>query len=86
MTDHTEPGARATSHGLDTDCRLTRPDDFYQALIDAHQGLSDADSHRMNARLVLLLANQVGDMHVLTQALVRSRDGLEACAPASSAG
>jgi hypothetical protein len=50
---------------LITDPNLERPDDFYEALLDAHQGLSTAQSHDLNARLVLLLANQVGRLDVL---------------------
>lgn len=45
------------------------PDDFYEALIDAHQGLSSADSHALNARLVLLLANHIGSQAILREAL-----------------
>ena len=52
-------------------------DDFYQALIDAHRGLDDAQSRLLNARLVLLLANHVGDLHVLQLALQAARDGLQ---------
>jgi hypothetical protein len=48
---------------------LDAPDDFYEALIDAHRGLTTAQSLAFNARLVLLLANHVGDLHVLRQAL-----------------
>ena len=44
-------------------------DDFYESLIKAHEGLSDAQSRSVNARLILLLANHVGDNHVLEQAL-----------------
>jgi hypothetical protein len=53
-----------------------RGDDFYAALIAAHEGLSEADSHRLNARLVLLLANQIGDLEVLKAALTRARQDL----------
>jgi hypothetical protein len=52
---------------------LDAADDFYEALIDAHQGLSSADSHAFNARLVLLLANHVGSLDVLRQALAAAR-------------
>jgi hypothetical protein len=38
-----------------------RGDDVYEALLEAHSGLSDAESHALNARLVLLLANRIGD-------------------------
>lgn len=51
-------------------------DDFYAALIAAHDGLSDADSQRLNARLVLILANQIGDLAALKAALARARQGL----------
>lgn len=48
-------------------------DDFYEALIAAHQGLSTPESHAMNARLVLLLANHIGDHATLLQALQLAR-------------
>ncbi|MBI2772099.1 MAG: DUF2783 domain-containing protein [Burkholderiales bacterium] len=41
------------------------PDTFYEQLLDAHQGLSAEESQLLNARLILLLANQVGDARVL---------------------
>jgi hypothetical protein len=44
-------------------------DVFYAALLEAHEGLSPQDSARLNARLVLILANQVGDWEVLQAAL-----------------
>ncbi len=46
---------------LDTQPRLTHPDDFYEALIDMHRDLDDAQSQAANAQLILLLANQIGD-------------------------
>ena len=54
-----------------------RGDDFYEALIRAHEGLSEAESHRLNARLVLLLANQIGDLTVLQETLALARRSLE---------
>lgn len=36
-------------------------DDFYAALLEAHKGLSEAESHALNARLVLIFANEIGD-------------------------
>ena len=48
---------------------LAAPDDFYQALIDAHRGLTEAESHAFNARLILLLANHIGDLETLREAL-----------------
>ena len=49
-------------------------DDFYQALIEAHRGLSDDESLALNARLILLLSNHIGDLAVLREALTRARD------------
>jgi hypothetical protein len=54
-----------------------RRDDFYEALIRAHQGLSEAESHTLNARLVLILANHIGDLAVLQEALALARRSLE---------
>ena len=54
---------------------LDSPDDFYEALLDAHQGLSLDESHALNARLVLLLANEVGRLDVLRAALAAARQG-----------
>ena len=51
-------------------------DDFYAALIAAHNGLSDADSQRLNARLILLLANHIGDVSTLLEALTRAREDI----------
>lgn len=54
-----------------------RGDDFYEALIRVHEGLSDAQSHTLNARLVLILANHIGDVGVLREALALARGSLE---------
>ena len=59
---------------LITSPNLSAPDDFYEALIETHQGLSSADSHALNARLVLLLANHIGSLDVLRQALQAARN------------
>lgn len=48
-------------------------DDFYAALIEAHHDLSDEQSERLNARLILLLANHIGDIAVIRQALALAR-------------
>ncbi len=48
-------------------------DDFYEALLTAHQGLTNEQSHAMNARLVLLLANHIGSNAVLGEALTAAR-------------
>ena len=53
---------------LITTPNLDAPDDFYEALIEAHQGLTSDESHAFYARLVLVLANHVGSTAVLRQA------------------
>jgi Protein of unknown function (DUF2783) len=58
---------------LTTEPNLAQPDEFYQALIDAHAGLSDEQSAALNARLILLLANQVGDLATLREAIAAAR-------------
>ena len=54
---------------LKTELRIGNPDDFYQELIDMHAGLSDEESQKVNAKLVLILANHIGDINVLREAL-----------------
>lgn len=49
-------------------------DDFYEALIEAHRDLGDEASEALNARLILLLANHIGDIAVLREALALARD------------
>ncbi len=58
---------------LESAPNIQQPDDFYQALIDAHAGLTDEQSAALNARLVLLLANQIGDLRTLQQAIAAAR-------------
>ena len=48
---------------------LEGPDDFYDALLSAHIGLSPAESQELNARLILLLANHIGSREVLAEAI-----------------
>jgi len=62
-----------TPQHLVTSLHLDAPDDFYEALIEAHQGLSTEESHAFNARLVLLLANHVGSLPVLREAFAAAR-------------
>ncbi len=52
---------------------LPDPDGFYERLIETHRGLDDAASRRVNARLVLLLANHIGDPEAIAQALAIAR-------------
>jgi hypothetical protein len=58
---------------LRTEPRLVDPDGFYAALMDAHRDLSPEASRRLDARLVLLLANHIGDLAVLHEALAAAR-------------
>jgi Protein of unknown function (DUF2783) len=50
-----------------------RGDDFYAALLEAHEGLSDIDSAALNAQLVLMLSNHLGDLPVIREALSVAR-------------
>ena len=52
---------------------FTPGDDFYEALIDTHRDLTDEQSAMVNAKLVLLLANHIGDIGVLRQAMAIAR-------------
>lgn len=58
---------------LITTPHLDAPDDFYEALIDTHKDLAIEESHALNARLVLLLANHIGSLPVLREALRAAR-------------
>ncbi len=48
---------------------IADPDGFYDELLAAHDGLSKEESDALNARLILILANHVGDREILDQAL-----------------
>lgn len=61
---------------LNLEPAITAPDDFYEALIAAHRDLSEAESQMLNARLILLLANQVGDTDILKAAIAKAREGV----------
>ena len=53
-------------------------DGFYEALIDMHRDLTPEESRLVNAKLILLLANHIGDGEVLRDAMARARDGVGA--------
>lgn len=58
--------------------RAYRPaDDFYEELIAMHQGLSEAQSMQVNARLILLLSNHIGDLNILRESMEMARKGIE---------
>ncbi len=61
---------------------LDAPDDFYEALIEIHAELDDEQSQLVNARLILLLADIIGDYAVLQQAMEQATDDI----PASAGG
>jgi hypothetical protein len=56
-----------------TDPRLADPDALFAALVEAHRGLDESASRALDARLVLLLANHIGDMAVALEAVARAR-------------
>ena len=59
---------------MKTDPNLQDADGFYECLLDAHAGLTQEESQLLNARLVLLLANQVGDSQVLARCVAAAKD------------
>jgi hypothetical protein len=58
---------------MKTGPNIADPDAFYEAWVAAHDGLSEAESADLDARLVLLLANQVGEMKVLLDCIAAAR-------------
>lgn len=63
---------------LDTKPHLAAPDDIYAMLVDAHRDLTDLQSQRVNVRLVLLLANHIGDPQVIAEAVAAAREDVVA--------
>jgi hypothetical protein len=64
---------------LNTAANIAAPDDFYESLIDMHRDLSPAQSNAANAALILLLANHIGSVEVLQQAMAIARqDAMQA--------
>jgi hypothetical protein len=61
---------------LNIDPNIARPDDFYEVLIDTHRDLSAEQSQLVNAKLILLLANHIGDLDVLRHAMAKAREGV----------
>lgn len=62
---------------LDTASRFPDPDRAYRTLIEAHRGLADEESALLNSRLVLILANHIGDQGVLEAAVALARRTLQ---------
>lgn len=61
---------------LRTEDRIARPDDLYELLVEAHRDLDPEQSRRLNAKLILLLANHIGDPEVVREAVAIARSGL----------
>ncbi|TWO72274.1 DUF2783 domain-containing protein [Caenimonas sedimenti] len=59
---------------MKTTLNLQDADGFYELLLDAHEGLAKEQSDLLNARLILLLANQVGDAKVLKECVQAAKD------------
>lgn len=59
---------------MKTTLNLQDADGFYELLLDAHAGLTQEQSQLLNARLILLLANQVGDARVLKECVEAARE------------
>jgi hypothetical protein len=64
---------------LITTRNLTEHDAFYARLLAAHRGLSEAQSQALNARLILILANHIGDPEALAEALDLAAGGDDRC-------
>lgn len=62
---------------LKVDLNLADPNGFYEQLVEMHRGLSDEQSRMVNAKLILLLANHIGDADVLKEAMAAARSGVE---------
>ncbi|HEX2117021.1 MAG TPA: DUF2783 domain-containing protein [Alphaproteobacteria bacterium] len=61
---------------LRTENAFDNPDDFYQLLIETHRGLTDQQSAMLNAKLILLLCNHIGDLQVIREALDHAKQGV----------
>jgi Protein of unknown function (DUF2783) len=61
---------------LSTSSNFANPDTAYRMIVEAHRGLSDEDSAALDAALVLLLANHIGDLPVLREALEQAAQTL----------
>ena len=61
---------------LNNQSNVADPDALYAAILDAHADLSELESAALNARLVLLLANHIGDADIVLEALASARKSL----------
>jgi Protein of unknown function (DUF2783) len=58
---------------LSTRSNFESPDDAFRAIVEAHRGLSDEASADLDAALVLILANHIGDLDVVREAIDLAR-------------
>ena len=58
---------------LSTSSNFPKPDDAFRAIVEAHRGLSETQSADLDAALVLVLANHIGDLDVLREAIVLAK-------------
>jgi len=58
---------------LSTSSNFSKPDDAFRAIVEAHRGLSDEQSADFDAALVLILANHIGDIEVLREAITLAK-------------
>jgi hypothetical protein len=61
---------------LNTQPNMTAPDDFYEDLIALHRDLTESESALVNAKLILLLANHIGDPEVVAAAMTAAREDI----------
>jgi hypothetical protein len=61
---------------LSTRSNFADPDSAYRAIVEAHRGLSDAQSADLDSALVLILANHIGDAEILTQAIALAQTSM----------
>ena len=52
---------------------IESPDDFYEVLVNAHDGLSNDESRRLNAKIILLLANAIGNKDLLEEIILTAQ-------------
>ncbi len=79
------PQLRCSIMALSTNSNFARPDDAFRAVVEAHRGLSDAQSADLDAALVLILANHIGDLDVLREAIALAQAADGGRQPASAA-
>jgi Protein of unknown function (DUF2783) len=61
---------------LNTELNIAAPDDLYEALVELHRDLTPEQSRLVNAKLILLLANHIGDLNILRAAMAKARQGV----------